>query len=95
MAWRAGPKTSACTALAVALAAACPGAAGAGEWRAPRTPDGRPDLGGSWSNATLTPFERQKDFTELAVPEADALAYDKKWVGIVRQEKDPVGQADT
>lgn len=27
----------------------------------PRTPDGRPDLGGTWSNATLTPFERPKD----------------------------------
>ena len=27
-------------------------------WTVPRTPDGRPDLQGTWSNATLTPFER-------------------------------------
>ena len=27
-------------------------------WTLPRTPDGRPDLQGNWSNATLTPLER-------------------------------------
>ncbi len=27
-------------------------------WTMPRTPDGKPDLQGSWSNATLTPLER-------------------------------------
>ncbi len=27
-------------------------------WVVPRTPDGRPDLQGNWSNATLTPLER-------------------------------------
>src|SRR5882672_2087581 len=32
----------------------------------PRTVDGRPDLQGNWSNATLTPFERPK---ELAAKE--------------------------
>ena len=30
-------------------------------WTVPRTPDGHPDLQGSWSNATLTPFERPKE----------------------------------
>ena len=30
-----------------------------GDWVVPRTPDGRPDLQGNWSNATLTPFERR------------------------------------
>lgn len=30
------------------------------EWTAPRTPDGKPDLQGIWSNATLTPLERPK-----------------------------------
>ena len=29
-------------------------------WTPPRTPDGKPDLQGIWSNATLTPFERPK-----------------------------------
>ena len=29
-------------------------------WEVPRTPDGHPDLQGNWSNATLTPFEREE-----------------------------------
>ena len=29
-----------------------------GDWVVPRTPDGRPDLQGNWSSATLTPFQR-------------------------------------
>ncbi len=29
-------------------------------WTAPRTPDGKPDLQGYWSNATVTPLERPK-----------------------------------
>jgi hypothetical protein len=28
----------------------------------PRTPDGKPDLQGVWNSATLTPFERPKEF---------------------------------
>src|SRR5204863_1343137 len=31
-------------------------------WTVPRTPDGQPDLRGTWSNASLTPFERPKEF---------------------------------
>jgi len=27
-------------------------------WTVPRTPDGKPDLQGVWTNATLTPLER-------------------------------------
>ena len=32
----------------------------AGKWEIPRTPDGHPDLQGNWTNATLTPFEREE-----------------------------------
>src|SRR5437868_88583 len=30
-------------------------------WTAPRTPDGRPDLQGIWTNATITPLERPRE----------------------------------
>src|SRR5574339_1025507 len=33
----------------------------------PRTPDGKPDLQGTWSFATLTPMQRPKEFGTKAV----------------------------
>jgi len=33
----------------------------AGSYKAPRTPDGKPDLQGFWTNLTYTPFERPKE----------------------------------
>ena len=44
--------------VAAAPAAAQARAASSGGWAVPRTPDGRPDLQGNWSNATMTPIER-------------------------------------
>ena len=39
-------------------------------YRAPRTPDGKPDLQGFWSNATYTPLERPQNVTkEFYTPE--------------------------
>ena len=31
------------------------------DWVLPRTPDGRPDFQGTWTNVTITPFERPED----------------------------------
>jgi hypothetical protein len=48
-------------------------------WKAPRTPDGQPDLQGIWTNATITPLERPaawKDKTFLT--EAEAAAFEKQ-----------------
>ena len=45
-------------------------------WTVPRTPDGRPDLQGIWTNATLTPLERPRvmgDRAFLTENEAAAL----------------------
>jgi hypothetical protein len=36
-------------------------AVGSGQWVVPRTPDGRPDLQGNWSSATITPLERPRN----------------------------------
>ncbi len=41
-------------------------------YKAPRTPDGKPDLQGFWSNVSLTSLERSGQFKSLAIPEADA-----------------------
>ena len=40
-------------------------------WTVPRLPDGRPDLQGAWSFATITPLERPSEYTgrELLTPE--------------------------
>jgi hypothetical protein len=43
-----------------------------------RTPDGHPDLQGTWSSATLTPMERRLEFAGKAtLSEAEALAFEK------------------
>ena len=52
-------KTSWLSCLMLVLAA-CVFAADEGHWAVPRTPDGQPDLQGTWSNATNRPFERPK-----------------------------------
>jgi hypothetical protein len=37
-----------------------------GTYRAPRTPDGKPDLQGYWTNLTYTPFERPRELGDKA-----------------------------
>jgi hypothetical protein len=66
--------------LAIAISAlvlALVPAAGQTPWKVPRTPDGRPDLQGTWSNATITPVERSNDFSSLVLSEADAARLEK------------------
>ena len=45
-------------ALAALLVLAISAAAQTSNWKPSRTPDGQPDLEGTWTNATLTPFQR-------------------------------------
>src|SRR5579871_3239702 len=45
----------------------------------PRTPDGRPDMQGYWTNATFTPLERPKELgTKEFYTEAEAEAVEKQ-----------------
>ena len=40
-----------------------------GQWVMPRTADGRPDLQGNWTNATITPIQRRRDQDAVYSPE--------------------------
>jgi hypothetical protein len=54
---------------------------GWGQQRTPRTPDGKPDLQGTWSFATITPMERPQDLAgKEFFTEQEAAAYEKEVV---------------
>ncbi len=80
----ADQQSGASTAKPAATAGAKP-ASTAKPYRAPRTPDGQPDLGGFWSNATYTPLQRAQNVNkEYYTPDefkkvmADAQARDEE-----------------
>jgi hypothetical protein len=73
------------------LAAQAPPAAKGKPWAVPRTPDGKPDLQGNWSNETQTPLERMgKQGATLTEDEAKAIEDRAKLVAEFRdQASDP------
>jgi hypothetical protein len=62
----------------------------------PRTPDGRPNLEGIWTNNTLTPLERPADFRDTpTLTEQAAAAYEKQVVtGRNRDRRDGDAEVD-
>jgi|ERR1051326_6004383 hypothetical protein len=64
--------------------------------QAPRTSDGHPDLQGIWTNATLTPLERPREFANKAFFTAEeAAAYEKRLlVEGDRDRRDGSAEAD-
>ncbi|MBZ5576739.1 MAG: hypothetical protein LAP40_09295 [Acidobacteriia bacterium] len=50
-------------------------------WTPPRTPDGQPDLQGTWTNTTITPLERPAALANKPfLTEQEAAAYEKQTV---------------
>ena len=54
----------------------------------PRTREGRPDLQGVWSYATLTPLERPAEFAGKAfLTEAEAAAFERKTLDVQNRDR--------
>ena len=70
--------------IAVVMIATPLGAQTARPWTLGHTPDGQPDLQGTWTNPTITPFERPSQFagkeflTEKEVKELESRAADNR-----------------
>jgi hypothetical protein len=81
LSWRVGIAACAILTGAVSAFAQPPGRAPASGWRVPRTPDGRPDLQGTWTNNTATPLERPADFAakRYLTPE-EAAEFERTWL---------------
>ncbi|HEV7693059.1 MAG TPA: hypothetical protein VGO52_19650 [Hyphomonadaceae bacterium] len=62
--------------LALSVIALC-GAEAAAQ-AGPRTPDGKPDLQGVWTNASLTTLERPAQFKSLVIPKEQAEQMEKR-----------------
>ncbi len=61
-------------ALAAVAAAQAQNGTSSGDYAAPRTPDGQPDLQGFWTNATYTPLERPNGVTKAVYTEQEFAA---------------------
>ena len=62
----------------------------AGDYRAPRLPDGSPDLQGVWTNATATPVERSPELGDRrAFTEQEAAAISKAAIAAVEADAAP------
>jgi len=58
-------------------------------WVPPKTADGQPDLQGTWTNATITPFERPDALANKAVLSAEEAADAEKRAAATRVDAPP------
>ena len=80
--------------LALVTAASVTVAAQTSTYRAPRTPDGQPDLQGFWSNATYTPLERPDGVTKALYTPEEAAAAEKRAAARESAQTEPGTVAD-
>ncbi|MGZ3403202.1 MAG: hypothetical protein ACXWKN_08090 [Phenylobacterium sp.] len=74
----------------LALAAAAPVAAWAAPYHAPKTAFGQPDLQGNWTNATITPFEREAKYGDrLALTDQEVKALEGSNAALVAEGNKP------
>jgi hypothetical protein len=69
---------------------------GAKAWVVPRTPDGHPDLQGTWNTSTLTPLERPAEFADKPfLTEQEAKDYEARLLRENnRDRRDGTAEAD-
>jgi hypothetical protein len=77
------------TLLGVLVLIAMPAMAQKKSWTPPRTPDGQPDLQGTWIDATITPFERPTSLTEKSVLSSEEAARLEKETAATRVDSTP------
>ena len=61
----------------------------AANWVAPKTSDGQPDLQGTWTNATITPFERPAELASKPVLSLEEAADLEKRAAANRVDRPP------
>src|SRR5436853_41816 len=76
--------------IVIASIARAPAATPPGKsWVSPRTPDGQPDLQGTWTNATITPFERPAELAGKPVLTPEEAARLEKQAALNRVDGPP------
>jgi hypothetical protein len=79
---------------AAAFAIACTANA-TEKYSPPRTADGKPDLQGTWTNASITTLERSPRYKSLVIPKDQVTAMTASHPQVVRQETDDAEDAGT
>ncbi|HEY5619906.1 MAG TPA: hypothetical protein VIK60_18335 [Vicinamibacterales bacterium] len=75
--------------VALMWSATIPVAGQARAYRAPRTPDGQPDLQGFWTNTTYTPLQRPKEITKEFYTREEALEILKTSAVLESEQTEP------
>lgn len=59
----------------------------------PRTPGGKPDFQGVWTNSSLTRLERVPEFSNLVLTEAEAKGWESEAASIAAADGAPTDQS--